>query len=118
MPQSGPPFGPAIWRPEEGFVWDAGPGTWLLEPGLWVPVRRVYRIRLSRHIRAWGWWVEDEESPVYPQRGFAEVNFHGGDTYIYWWVDENLLYDMTDAVSRGRWFREHIVGRYQYYQVG
>src|SRR5437879_3719587 len=46
-----------------------------------------------------------------------EVQFHSGDTYRYASVPLSIFNDFKASESKGRYFRENIRGRYDYWKV-
>ncbi len=46
-----------------------------------------------------------------------EIEFRGGRLYAYFAVPEHLHSQLMTATSKGRYFRSHIKGRFQYHRL-
>ncbi|MEA3187773.1 MAG: hypothetical protein QOD99_1603 [Chthoniobacter sp.] len=72
----------------------------------------IYRIKLIR--------VESEainRIGYHHKTKTLQIQFHSGDTYRYGKVPVALYNELLAAESKGRYFREHIRGRFDYWKI-
>ena len=49
-----------------------------------------------------------------PRRRILRIHFRDGEWYRYFAVSETIAQELLTAESKGRYFHEHILGRYAY----